>query len=156
MKIRVVKTASNAKAVQAVRYQNTKRIVVKHFGSCHTDEELDEMLLFAREWLSDYAGQLSIFPDNNPNSLLHINHCTFLGVYYTLFYDLINAIQRLIGFEGLCDPILNDLVTIRIFEPASKLRSLELLQSYFGIVRQRKTYYKIARSWLAMKDNILF
>jgi Transposase DDE domain len=154
MKIRVVKTASNAKAVQAVQYQNSRRIVVKHFGSCHTDEQLDEMLLVAKEWLNDYAGQLSIFPDNNPNSVLHVNHCTFLGVYYTFFYDLISEIQRQIGFEGLCHPILNDLVTMRIFEPASKLRSLELLEGYFGVVRQRKTYYKIASGWLTMKDEL--
>lgn len=154
MKIRVVKTASNAKAVQAVRYQNNRRIIVRHFGSCHTEEQLKEMLLVARQWLNDFAGQLSIFPDENPNSILHINHCTFLGVHYSFFYDLIRTIQTQIGFEGLCHPILNDLVTMRLFEPASKLRSLELLKNYFGINRQRKTYYKIASSWLPLKDNV--
>lgn len=154
MKIRVVKTASNARAVQAVRYQNNRRIIVRHFGSCHTDEQLNEMLLVAQEWMHNVAGQLSIFPDNNPNSVMHINHCTFLGVYYTFFYDLIGTIQQQVGFGGLCHPILNDLVTMRIFEPASKLRSLELLESYFGVTRQRKTYYKIAPYWLAMKDEI--
>lgn len=40
MKIRVVKTASKAKAVQVVRYQNNKRIVVQHIGSAHTSEAL--------------------------------------------------------------------------------------------------------------------
>lgn len=154
MKIRVVKTASKAKAVQVVRYQNNRRIIVKHFGSCHTDKQLNEMLLVAQEWINDFAGQLSMFPDDNPNSILHVNHCTFLGVHYTFFYDLIGSIQQQIGFEGLCHPMLNDLVTMRIFEPTSKLRSLELLESYFGIVRQRKTYYKIASGWLAIKDQV--
>ncbi len=36
VKLRVVATGSNANAVQVVRYQNNKRIVVKHFGSTHT------------------------------------------------------------------------------------------------------------------------
>jgi hypothetical protein len=35
--------------------------------------------------------------------------------------------------------LLNDLVTIRIFEPASKLRSLELMEQSFGICHSRKT-----------------
>jgi transposase len=154
MKIRVVKTASNAQAVQAVRYYNRQRFIIRHFGSCHTKEELDEMLLVAKEWIHNFTGQMSIFPDENPNSVLHINHCTFIGVYYTYFYDLIGAIQGQMGFKGLCHPILNDLVTMRIFEPASKLRSLELLDSYFGIIHQRKTYYKIASDWLKLKDEI--
>jgi hypothetical protein len=50
MKIRVVKTASKAKAVQAVRYQNNKRIIVTHFGSAHTQQELDDLLFYAKEW----------------------------------------------------------------------------------------------------------
>jgi len=154
MKIRIVNTASNAKAVQAVKYQNNKRIVVRHFGSCHTEEQLNEMLLVAREWLNDFEGQLTIFPDDNPNSILHINHCTFGGVYYCFFYDLISSIQEYMGFKELCHPILSDLVIMRIFEPASKLRSLELLENYFGITRQRKTFYKAASNWLTLKDDI--
>lgn len=88
LKLRVVKTASTARAVQAVRYQNNKRFVVKHFGSCHSDEEVNEMLLFAKEWIKDFIKQTSIFPEDNPNSVLYINQCSFIGVYYTLFYDV--------------------------------------------------------------------
>ena len=36
MKIRVVNTAANA--VQVVRYQNNKRIVLQHIGSAHSEE----------------------------------------------------------------------------------------------------------------------
>lgn len=154
MKIRVVKTASNARAIQAVRYQNNKRIVVKHFGSCHTDEELDELMQRANEWLKDIAGQISIFPDDDPNTFLHINHSTFLGVYYTFFYDLIGFIQKEIGFDDLAQPILKDLVTIRLFEPSSKLRSIELLKNYFGIVTHRKKFYEIAPQWIRLKEQI--
>lgn len=153
MKIRVVKTASDAKAVQAVKYQDNKRIVVRHFGSCHGDDELKELLAVAHEWVREFAGQLSIFPDQNPGSILHLNHCTFLGVYYTFFYDLIAIIQQQLGFGNL-QPLLKDLVTLRIFEPASKLRSIELLENYFGIVRQRKNFYKIAPKWLGLKEEI--
>ncbi|MBK8927324.1 MAG: IS1634 family transposase [Crocinitomicaceae bacterium] len=50
--------------------------------------------------------------------------------------------------------MLNDLVTIRIFEPASKLRSLELIKLFFGISHSRKTYYKIAPECINLKKKV--
>lgn len=46
------------------------------------------------------------------------------------------------------------MVSIRIFEPASKLRSLELLEKYFGIKHSRKSYYKIAPQCIELKEKI--
>ena len=43
---------------------------------------------------------------------------------------------------------------IRIFEPASKLRSLELLEQFFGICHSRKTYYKIAPNCINLKNLV--
>ena len=153
MKIRVVKTASNAKAVQVVRYHKNKRVIMHHMGSAHTSEALDNLVLLAEEWIKNYSAQLSIFPDENPNQLLHLNHCTFLGVQYNFFKDQIIALQDKIGLGNLPD-LLKDLVTIRIFEPASKLRSIGLLEQYFGIHHNRKTYYKLAPEWIGLKDEI--
>ncbi len=124
LKIRVVKTGSSAKAVQALRYYNNKRIIVKHFGSAHSEEALEELLLFAKEWIKEYSNQLSIFPDKSPSSILHINHCSFLGVYYTFFCEAIISLQQQIGIANLGRQLLNDLVIMRLFEPASKLRSI--------------------------------
>lgn len=153
MRIRVVKTASKAKAVQIVRYQNSKRSILQHIGSAHTDTELQELMVLAEEWIKDYSKQLSVFPDETPNQLLHLNHCTFIGVQYRYFHQLITFIQGKMGLEGLA-PLLNDLVTMRIFEPASKLRSLELMERYFGIKHSRKTYYKIAPQCVELKETV--
>lgn len=153
MKIRVVKTGSKAKAVQVVRYQDNKRFILQHFGSAHNDDELNELLLLAEEWIKDYSGQLSFFPDENPNRILHLNHCTFLGVRYNFFYKQVREIQGKIGFDDL-PALLQDLVVIRLFEPASKLRSLELLKQYFDINHSRKTYYKIAPKCIELKKTV--
>lgn len=40
MKIRAVKTASNTKAVQVVRYHENKRKVLHHIGSAHNEDDL--------------------------------------------------------------------------------------------------------------------
>lgn len=153
MKIRVVMTASKAKAVQIVRYQNNKRTILHHIGSAHTEAELDELMLLAEEWIKDSSKQLSIFPDESPNKLIHLNHCTFIGVQYNFFYQQISLIQDKLGFTGL-PLLLNDLVTMRIFEPASKLRSLDLMEQYFGIKHSRKSYYKIAPQCVDLKEKV--
>jgi hypothetical protein len=38
--IRTVKTAFGAKALQIIRYAHCKRIIVRHIGGVHTDNEL--------------------------------------------------------------------------------------------------------------------
>lgn len=153
MKTRVVKTASGANAVQVVRYQNNKRVVLRHIGSAHSQEELQDLLFTAEEWIKEYGGQLSIFPDEKPGNLLPLDHSTFVGVKYRFFYEQIGALQELMGLDDL-PALLNDLVSIRIFEPASKLRSLELLELYFGVFHSRKSYYKIAPDCLELKQSV--
>ena len=153
MRIRVVKTASKAQAVQIVRYQNNKRIVLRHIGSAHTEAALIDLMILAEEWIKDNTNQLSIFPDEDPNKLLHLNHSTFIGVKYRFFHAQVRAIQEIIRLDDL-PSLLNDLVAIRIFEPASKLRSLELLAQFFGISHSRKTYYKIAPDCVELKKTV--
>ena len=84
MKIRVVKTGSKANAVQIVRYKNNKRIIVHHLGSSHTEEGLKELKVLAQDWITNYSSQLSIFPDESPNKLLHINHINLISHRYSL------------------------------------------------------------------------
>jgi transposase len=153
MKIRVVKTGSKARAVQVVRYLNNKRIVLQHIGSAHTDEALNDLIIMAEEWIKDHSGQLSIFSDDNPNKLLHLNHSTFIGIKYRFFHSKVRAMLDMIKLDDL-PVLLNDLVAIRIFEPASKLRSLELMEQFFGISHSRKTYYKIAPQCVDLKRTV--
>ncbi len=153
MKIRVVKTASKAQAVQVVRYQNNKRIILQHIGSAHTKEALSDLLIMAEEWIKGNTSQLSIFPDENPNKILYLNHSTFIGIKYRFFHAQVRVILDMITLDDL-PVLLSDLVAIRIFEPASKLRSLELLEQFFGIGHSRKTYYKIAPYCVDLKKTV--
>lgn len=124
-----------------------------HVGSAHTEEALYDLVLQGEEWIKDYSSQLSVFPDENPNKLLHLNHCIFLGVQYNFFNDQMIILQDKIGL-GKLPSLLKDLITVRIFEPASKLRSLELLEQYFGIRHNRKAYYKLAPGWIGLKGDV--
>ena len=153
MKIRVVTTSSSGKAVQIVQYQNSRRKIIKHIGSAHGEESLNELIILAEEWIKAYSGQQSIFADEQPNNLILLNHCEFLGVKYHFFYKQISAIVNEMKLHKL-HALLTDLAIIRIFEPASKLRSLELMENYFSLQHSRKTYYKIAPLCLELKETV--
>lgn len=153
MKIRIIKTGSGARAIQVVKYKNGNRIILKHIGTAHSVEEESELRLLAEEWMKSYTGQLSISIDENPNQFFHLSYCSFLGVQYNFFYEQINLLHKEFGFTIL-PKLLQDLVVIRIFEPASKLRSIELLEHYFGVSHSRKSYYKIAPKCISLKDIV--
>lgn len=154
LRTRVVKTASGATAVQVVYYRNRKRIIFKHIGSARNTQELETLLLVARDLINNISGDISLFEDVRFDNLLYLDKCEFLGVYSTFLYEALIQIMTRMGFDIIKKQLLLDLVIIRIVEPASKLRSIELLESYFGIRHRRQSYYKSAPQWLNLKRDI--
>jgi len=152
--IRVVQTASKSQAVQVVYYRNRKRIVYKHIGSGKTEEEISELKLVARDFIENYSPALSLFGETKFNNLLYLDKSEFLGVYYTFFYELVWQLMDNMGIIRIKKRLLLDLAVIRMFEPASKLRSIELLDTFFGITHRRQSYYKSAPKWLDLKTEI--
>lgn len=152
--IRVVKTASNSRAVQIVYYRNRKRIIFKHIGSGHTDEEIASLKTVARDIIESTSLTLPFHEEFKFNNLLYIDKSEFLGVYYSFFYEVISSLLKKIGFSKINSPLLLDLVIIRIFEPTSKLQSIDLLDLYFGIRHRRQSYYESAPKWLDIKGKV--
>ncbi len=154
LKIREVKTSSGSIAVQVIYYSNRKRVVLKHIGSAKDEGELEALKLLAVNFVKDYTQQLSVFPRQNPNTHLYVDCTQCIGFYYRFFYDTIQKLMAEIGFNGLSTNLFRDLVTIRILEPASKLRSIALLETYFGIFHRRQSYYRDAKKWLPLKEQV--
>lgn len=153
--IRAVKTKGKSRSVQVYRYRNTKRVIIKHIGSGRTDEEIHALEEMARVFIADYTKQSCLFEETHPQegSIL-VSQCEYRGIYYTYLYDVIRAVQHKIGYALEVDKLLNDLVMIRIVEPASKLRSIELIEAYFGIKHRRQQFYESACKWLNLKESI--
>lgn len=64
--IRIVKTKGKSRSVQVYRYQNSKRIIVKHIGSGTTDEEIFVLEEMARVLIADYTKQSYLFEEAEP------------------------------------------------------------------------------------------
>jgi len=154
LRIRVVKTASGASAVQIVYYRNRKRIVFKHIGSANSSQELDSLKLVAQDVIKKFNPEIPFFEEVKLDNLLYLDKTEFLGVYYTFLYEAITDLISQVGLDKIKKQLLLDLVTIRIVEPASKLRSIELLETYFGIKHRRQSYYESAPQWLLLKEEI--
>lgn len=68
--IRKVRTASNATAVQVVRYQGRRCIVVKHIDSAHDEETLVILLADTQKYAEQHRTQPSLFATTASTSKL--------------------------------------------------------------------------------------
>ena len=154
--IRHVKTASGSTAVQVVEYQKRKVVVLKHVGSARKTEELPLLEKQARQWLETYTGQSSFFPSQLTQSpyMTQWDGRQFVGVHYGLAYEVCLAIYARLGYGQIDDPLLRDLCIIRLIEPASKIRSLELLKRYFDIHYAERTLYRHLPLFVTYKAQI--
>ncbi len=83
LRIRVVKTASGANAVQVVYYKNGKRFIFKHIGSASSSQELESLKLVAQDVIKNFNPEIPLFEDAKLDNLLYLDKTEFLGVYST-------------------------------------------------------------------------
>lgn len=153
--VRTTKTTSSAIAVQVVKYTNRKMHILAHIGSTHNKEELQSLKISALKWIERISRQQPLFSStkNKSTNLISLKKCQYLGIRYHFVYEMISQIFNKLKFHQL-DKMLTDLVLIRIVEPASKLRSIELLNAFFGIKYLRKNFYQKLPQFISLKNKV--
>lgn len=139
--IRTTKTSSNSTAVQVVRYENRKTVVMKHIGSAKTQEEICALVESAREWLERETGQFSLIPKTEQRTL-SLATTQYLGTTYSFARDVLLEVAKVCGFDTERDTLLLDFAVMRLLEPVSKLRSIELMERYFNIRYSERIIYR--------------
>lgn len=139
--IRKTKTASGSTAVQVVRYENRKVVVLKHIGSGKTDDEVSALVESARVWLEKHTRQPSLFPEQEQR-ILPLATTKYLGVMHAFAREVCLSVADRCGFDAQQDPLLLDLAIMRILEPVSKLRSIKLMKRYFGVRYAERSVYR--------------
>ncbi len=155
LKFRGVKTSSGKIAIQVYYLHNRRRVIVKHLGSASTEDELNNLKDQAEQFIRDYSNQASLFPSLKSGAYSYLEQYECVGFYYRFYYDIIQCLIAQLGIGELTSSLFKDLITIRILEPASKLRSIELIETYFGIKHRRQNYYKEAPQWNSLKDHAI-
>lgn len=153
--MRTTKTASSSTAVQVVRYEGKRTVVVKHIGSGKNEEEVTLLKQEARDWIETTSCQQSLFLkkelEKDPSQIIQLSKCKLLGVRHAFLYEILSSVFKIVGFHGL-NKMLLDLVLIRIVEPASKLQSLELLEEFFGIKYSESDMYRKMSGFINQKE----
>jgi hypothetical protein len=145
--VRKVRTASGAVAVQVMRKDGRRDVLVEHVGSAHTDAELGVLLQRARQIVTgdqdvldfevpvrtarvadvaDWRTGTLTLPAGVPKGA-PVTPGRTARTSSRLLYDVIGGIYDWVGFDVVDDAVFRDLVIARITEPTSKADSLRVL-----------------------------
>lgn len=108
------------------------------------------MQLQALEWIEAESAQLSLFPAPK-QKLLVVDHGECIGVTHLFAFRFFMSCFDECGLSHL-PRLLLDLAIMRLIEPASKLRSIELLHHYFGIKYSQRIYRNIPKLAVYQSD----
>jgi len=137
-RIRTVRTASGATAVQVVWYEKDTTKIAKHIGSAKNEEELKILRHTAEQYIRNHEPQRSFF-DEPLDQIVSFKQIKATGVSHRFARDVLLAIAKQCHL-GTLEALYLDLAIMRIIEPCSKLRSLQLIEQYFNISYTRYVY----------------
>lgn len=152
--IRTTKTASGNKAVQIVRYEKRKLIVVKHIGSGEDKKELQRLKERAIIWIEKTNKQLPLFTPTTESPNVQLEQYQYVGFRYGLLYESLYELCKRFSFHWLRNKFLIDLVITRIVEPGSKLRSIDFLKEFMGIEHGRRELYRQMPKILGSRNTV--
>ena len=153
MRIRTTKTKSKATAVQVVRYEQGRTIVLKHLGSASDPAKIAHLQEAARDWIIKFTQQQTFLQKESTFDPL-LTKYQYLGVRYNFLYEILRKVFKLFSLDKLGNQLLLDLALVRIVEPASKLRSQKLLSEMFGVNYDLTFIYKGLKSIASLKDRV--
>ena len=126
--MREVKTNSGKKAVQVVSKRDGKLKVHKHIGSYGTEFEKKLLYEKANEYIQEVTGQTSLLDLLNS---VRTSELKITGNWSFFTYELLSRIYDKIGFNEYKNEVIKDLVLARVYQPASKVETRELLAEDF-------------------------
>jgi transposase len=130
-----------------VVYTRDRRIkVVKHLGTAHDQKELKRLVASGEQFVLSHA-PTPLFPElfkvGSPGSqIVSLENLSFTNTYHMFAHEFLDRFYALNGFGALNHPLLRDLAFMRILEPTSKLRSIELCNKFFGTMYTRNWVFK--------------
>ncbi len=137
-RIRTVRTASGATAVQVVWYEKDKTKLAKHIGSAKNEEELKILRHLAEQYIGEHEPQRSLF-DEPIDQIVSFKRIEATAISHRFARDVLLTIAKKCHLDAL-DALYLDLAIMRIIEPCSKLRSLQLIKQYFNVSYSRYVY----------------
>ncbi|MDR2978896.1 MAG: IS1634 family transposase, partial [Bacteroidales bacterium] len=161
MFIRQKRNKSGSISVRIISKSGGCYKVVESIGSGKSEQELSILMLKARSVLKQLGGNLELFTDDEESHYEQIlssignNRIQVIGpeqIYGRLFDK--------IGYNWIADKLFRHLVITRLYNPGSKLKTIDYLRNYLGENRQIQELYrfldKLSDTIKQQVENITF
>lgn len=139
MRVRVVPLPSGKHSIQIVSKRLGKLTVHKHLGTFATNEEKENLLGKAREYIKSHTGQEELF---SLPEYLQLKNVIITQSRPLYLYRLLCRTYNYLGLNDCNDPLIRDLIVTRIYQPHSKRETREILLDLFGINYSLITIYR--------------
>lgn len=155
LRIRRVKTHSGSTAIQVGFYKGNRFKLSKHIGSSKDQNKIAELVGIAREYIHAHTPQLQLNFNPESEEILYKRGLKISESRLEEAYDYLCRIYSGIGFDSLKSDLLKHFAVIRVLEPASKLKSIMLLEKYFGIRYKKTTVFRELPKLVDLKEDII-
>ncbi len=150
--IRRIKNRSGNIGVQVVSRPSRRIKIEKHFGTARDKEELDRLIEEACQYINSQTNQQTL-PFNTLTDEF-FKQIILKKVSHIYAYEFLNKCYSKLGFNFIDSNLLKDLSIVRIIEPSSKIKAIELLNDYFGISYTKNYLYKELPKILHLKQKL--
>lgn len=155
LRIRRVKTHLGSTAIQIGSYQGKSFILKKHIGSAKSAAKIDELILLARKYILSHSPQLEINFNPQSEEILFKRGIVVKRSRLQEAYEYLDSVYGSLGLKHLRSLVLKHFAMIRVLEPASKLKSINLLQKYFGICYSKTTVFRELTKLVSLKEEVV-
>lgn len=153
-RIRKVKTRSGATAIQIGFYQGKRFKLKKHIGSSSDVNKVNELISIASEYIQSHSPQLKFNFNPASEEILFKRGVFVEQSILEEAYKYLEGIYKQLGFNSIENDILKYFAIIRVLEPASKLRSIALLEKYFDIKYKKTTIFRELAKLSDLKEEV--
>ena len=154
-RIRKVKTHSGSTAIQVGSYRGKNFILKKHIGSAKDTAKIDELITLAAEYIRSHAPQLPFNFNPQSDEVLFKRGVKVKESCLQTAYDYLESIYASLGLNHLHSPVLKHFTMMRVLEPASKIKSIALLNKYFGICYTKTTAFRKLAKLITLKEDVI-
>lgn len=154
-RIRKVKTHSGATAIQIGSYRGKLFQLTKHIGSSKDVKKISELVDIAKAYIRSHSPQMELNFNPQSEEILFKRGIHIEKSCLEEAYEYLTAVYAKIGFSTLGNNILKHFSMIRVLEPASKAKSILLLQKYFDISYRKTTVFRELAKLPFLKEDVI-
>lgn len=161
MFIRSLKNRSGSSSIQIIKKFDGKYKVVKTVGCATTQHEIDKLTQLARQQIVEISQQSTLFPSPNDDLVEQVFSSLSNSSIRTVGPELVfGSIFDDIGFNKIKDEMFRHLVISRLAFPLSKLKTIDYLYRYQGVMLDIDAVYrfldKLTNKLKAQVEQIAF